>query len=264
MPEALSHAFVICAYGESPYLEECIRSLEKQKRKSPILLATSTPNEVIKETAKRHEIPVFVNPGEGGITRDWNFALSCADTEYVTLAHQDDTYGENYTEELARFLEKSRKPLLFFTDYGELREGEIVTENRNLKIKRLLLSPLKLRSLWGSRLVRRRCLSLGNSICCPSVTFAKKNLPEEVFQHHFQSNEDWEAWERLSRLTGDFLYDPKVLMYHRIHESSETSRIIGENKRTEEDFDMFRRFWPKGIAKLLTRMYQSSEKSNKL
>ena len=38
------HTFVICAYKESAFLEECIESLEKQNKKSKILLATSTPN----------------------------------------------------------------------------------------------------------------------------------------------------------------------------------------------------------------------------
>ena len=37
------HTFVICAYGESPYLEACIRSLLSQTEKSRILCATSTP-----------------------------------------------------------------------------------------------------------------------------------------------------------------------------------------------------------------------------
>ena len=41
------HIFAICAYKESPYLEECIVSLKNQTVKTDILLATSTPNEYI-------------------------------------------------------------------------------------------------------------------------------------------------------------------------------------------------------------------------
>ena len=41
------HIFAICAYKESPYLEECILSLEKQTRKSSIIMVTSTPNKYI-------------------------------------------------------------------------------------------------------------------------------------------------------------------------------------------------------------------------
>ena len=41
-----NHTFVICAYKESPYLEECIQSLQAQTVSSQILMVTSTPNEI--------------------------------------------------------------------------------------------------------------------------------------------------------------------------------------------------------------------------
>lgn len=105
-------------------------------------------------------------------------------------------------------------------------------------------------------------LALGNGICCPSVTFAKNNLPNPVFRVHFRSNEDWEAWERLSKMKGEFLYDSTIQMGHRIHEESETSIIIGDNARSKEDYEMFCKFWPKSIAKVLSKVYAKSEKSN--
>ena len=46
------HTFVICAYQESEYLEECIRSLMRQTVKSEILMATSTPNPYIKKVSE--------------------------------------------------------------------------------------------------------------------------------------------------------------------------------------------------------------------
>ena len=50
------HNFVICAYQESPYLEECIRSLTKQTIQSPIRMVTSTPCEYIKTMAEKYKI----------------------------------------------------------------------------------------------------------------------------------------------------------------------------------------------------------------
>ena len=67
------HSFVICAYKESPFLEECIQSLEKQTVKSTIKMVTSTPNEYIADMAKKHNIELIVNEGQGGIVQDWNF-----------------------------------------------------------------------------------------------------------------------------------------------------------------------------------------------
>ena len=60
-----------------------------------------------------------------------------------------------------------------------------------------------------------------------------------------------------------FYYIHKSLMGHRIYEESTTSKVLKDNGRTKEDYEMFRKFWPKFIAKRLTKVYQKSEKSNK-
>ena len=46
-----NHTFAICAYKESPYLEECIQSLMNQTVKSDILIATATPSKYIDDIA---------------------------------------------------------------------------------------------------------------------------------------------------------------------------------------------------------------------
>ena len=258
------HTFVICAYKESAYLEECIHSLLAQTVKSEIIIATSTPNEFIKGVAEKYGFPLFVNDGKSSIAYDWNFGYSQVKTPYLTLAHQDDVYLEGYAETALKALSGAKKPLLFFSDYWELRNGEPVYKNSLLRIKRLLLWPMRFRCFKNSRFVRRRCLSLGCSICCPSVSFAKDNLPNPVFEHGYRSNLDWQAWERLSKLKGAFLYSKKPLMMHRVHADSETSAVLQDNVRTKEDFEMFCKFWPKWIAKKLTAVYAKSEKSNQL
>lgn len=260
----VKHTFAICAYKESKYLEECIISLEKQKMKSEIIMVTSTPNEYIKNIANKHEIPLFVNDGEKGITQDWNFAYKMSKTELVTIAHQDDVYLPEYSKIIVNKINKEPDTLIAFTDYAELREGKPVLKSTLLKIKRVLLLPLKIPVLQKSIFVRRRILSLGNAICCPAVTYVKENLPKKVFKSGFRSNEDWEAWEMLSRRRGSFVYVSQIGMYHRIHGESETSIIIGDNERTKEDYVMFCKFWPKRIARMLANIYAKSEKSNQL
>lgn len=260
----ISHTFAICAYKESKYLEECILSLVNQSKKSNIILATSTPNDFIEGLCKKYDIPMFVNTGESGITQDWNFAYSKTTTEYVTIAHQDDVYDEEYLENFEECIITAKKPIIFFTDYYELRNGEKIYDNKLLRIKKLLLSPLKIRAFHNSIFVRRRVLSLGCAICCPSVTFVKDNCPETVFSHGFRAAEDWEAWEKLSKLKGGFIYCDKPLMGHRIHEESETSKIIGDSARQSENYIMFKKFWPAPVAKLINSFYEKSEDSNEL
>lgn len=256
------HIFAVCAYKESPYLEKCILSLLHQSVKSDIIIVTSTPCEYIASIAKKYSVPYYINPGEGGITQDWNFAYRCAESKYITIAHQDDIYENNYVKNALKYIEDAKNPLIFFSDYYEIREGKKVLSNTLLKIKRLMLFPLKIKMFQRSIWLRRRILSMGSPICCPSVTFCADNLPPVIFKNHFRSCEDWEAWEMISKIRGEFLYCPQLLVGHRIHKDSETTSIIGDNKRTEEEYEMFCKFWPKVLAKLLIKPYSLSQKSN--
>ena len=86
------HCFVLLAYKESEYLEECIKSLVNQSVKSNIVIATSTPNKYISNLAKKYKLDIIENKGKKGIANDFNFALNCVDNELVTIAHQDDLY----------------------------------------------------------------------------------------------------------------------------------------------------------------------------
>lgn len=259
---ASDHTFALCAYGISPYLEECLTSLEAQTLRSRIILCTSTPNERIEALANAHGIELHVNEGEGGIAQDWNYAVETAGTPLVTIAHQDDVYEPLYAEAMLAAVNGSVRPLLFFTNYGELRDGAKVDENRLLSVKRRLLRPLEDGSRRSSVRTRRRILSFGSAICCPSVTLVMRNLSTPVFRIGMKSNLDWEAWEAISRKEGDFLYDPRILMYHRIHEGSETSALIEDDTRTEEDLAMLKRFWPTPVAQLINLAYARGQKSN--
>lgn len=263
MKEECQHTFAICAYRESRFLEECILSLKSQTVKSNIIMVTSTPNEYIECLAQKYEIPLYVNDN-GGITQDWNFAYRNSKSKYVTIAHQDDVYFSQYTEKILEYMNKANDPIICFTDYCEIRNGKKISTNNLLKIKRAMLFPLKFSWSYNKKKIRRLVLGFGCPICCPSVTFMKKKIIQAPFRAGFRSDEDWEAWERLSKLSGEYIYIPKKLMGHRIHEESETSNILADNARKEEDYVMFCKFWPSWIAKVLTRLYSNSEKSNKL
>lgn len=256
------HTFIICAYGESPYLEECIQSLFAQKTRSNLCIATSTPNQHIQRLAEKYRLQLYVNAEGGGIGADWNFAYAMGKTPYRTIAHQDDVYFPEYAQRIFQAARQAQKPLIFFTNYWELREKSYVKRNTLLRIKRMLLLPLCRRRLQSCVWVKRRILSLGNPICCPSVTFACENLPDAVFAPGFRASLDWEAWERLSRRRGEFVYVSRPLMAHRIHRESETSAAIQDQARRREDQAMYEKFWPSWMVKWLLRAYAASEKSN--
>lgn len=256
------HTFVVCAYKESPFLEDCIHSLQSQTIPSNILVATSTPNDYIHDICTINNVSIYTGNHKSGIARDWNFAMNTADTPLVTIAHQDDVYKSTYTETMLNYVCRASNPLIFFSNYTELRDEEEVEGNRLLRVKQLMLTPLKDGRRSDSILIRRSILSFGDPIACPSITYVTPNLPLPLFKEDYKGSLDWQMLEELSKLQGDFLYCSRPLMSHRIHQGSETSSLIRENTRTKEDFDMFCKFWPRPVAKLISRLYTTSEKSN--
>lgn len=262
MPNSL-HTFVILAYQLSPYLEACIKSVTNQTYPSQIIIATTTPNTHIKKLAKKYNIKIVTNK-HTNIGGDFDFAVHTGKTPLVTVAHQDDIYDHTYAFEVVQAYQKHPDSSIIFTDYYEVRGRQKTYTNTNLKIKRILLLPAKLKKSLKSRYSKRSILRFGNSICCPAVTFVTKNCPKDIFNSHFKCNCDWHAWEKLSRKKGAFTFISKPLMGHRISTESTTTDIINQGVRTKEDYDLFQRFWPAPIAKLFTKFYQKSEKSNDL
>ncbi|MGT2844997.1 glycosyltransferase family A protein [Streptococcus hongkongensis] len=254
------HTFVICAYGESSFLEDCMQSLKAQTLKTKIICYTSTPNNLIKGVCQKYNIPLYSKEG-GGIGKDWNNALSFVDTQYVTIAHQDDIYLPDFSKLTMEAFEKNRDTAITYTDYAEYRNNKADAYTTNLKIKRNMLKTLSL--MPGSKFWRNRILAFGNAISCPAVTYNLAKLPEFSFKESFRTNLDWYAWYDISsRFNGRFEYVADILMYHRIHDESETSATISENVRSKEDLEMYLLFWPKWIARLLMVQYEKSQKSN--
>ena len=258
-----NHTFAICAYGTCSFLEECIQSLLTQSVRTKIIMCTSTPNDHISSLSAKYDIPLYVNKKSEGIVADWNFAYQSANTSLVTLAHQDDIYEQDYAKMVLESVNHGGPAQIAFTDYYEIQDGKRVDSSQfiNLKIKKLMLSPFRLQSLQSWKWLRRRILSLGNPIGCPSVTYVKDNLPDPVFDSEFGSNIDWMTWEKLSRRDGRFLYIPCTLMGHRMYPASTTVKMINtDSLRSKEDLAMLRRFWPEPIAKIIWKLYTRSQK----
>ena len=182
------HTVVICAYNNSAYLEGCVRSLLQQDAASNVIAVTSTPSEHIRSIMRQMHIPLFINEDGPGIAVDWNYALSLVDTPLATIAHQDDIYLKDYTSTMLEYMNGATCPLIFFSNYGELRGNQITDRNRLLSTKRKMLWPLRFKSARSSLKIRRAILSFGSPICCPSVTFNLAKLQRPIFTVGYKSD----------------------------------------------------------------------------
>ena len=255
------HTFVVLAYKESKYLEECIKSVLNQSYKSRVVIATTTDNKFIRDMASKYQLEVIVGK-HTTIGGDFDFARTCVKSKLITIAHQDDIYDKDYTANIVKYYEKYNDSLIIFTDYYEIRNNKKEYKNRNLSIKRFLLLPLRNQKLGKYNFFKRLVIRFGNSICCPAVSFVQKNVPKDKFSSELKCDVDWFAWEKLSRENGRFVFVSKSLMGHRIDESTTTTKIISEGIRTKEDLKIYRKFWPEFIAKMINKLYVKSEDNN--
>jgi glycosyltransferase involved in cell wall biosynthesis len=258
LPEDLSrqHAFVVLAYQASPFLADCLGSLAAQTVKSRILVATSTPNDLIAAAAAALGLGVTVNPERQGIAGDFNFGLRASGARFVTLAHQDDTYAPDFLERsLAEFA--AHEGSLCFTSYVEIDDAGRPMRSK-VSFAKHAIEGLTLGDhhvLRGARL--RAFLSLGNALPCSSVTYDLARLGDFAFSTDFVSNLDWDAWWRLQVAGHTFLRAPYPLVGRRHNDLTETSRLLRDGTRRTEDLAMFRRAWPSPLAEVIAAAYRA-------
>ena len=259
------HTFVVAAYGESPYLPGCLASLQAQDTPGDVVVATSTPNDFIARAADAAGVPLVINPERnGGIGADWTFAYAAGRTDFVTIAHQDDEYRPEFRRRSLEAASGVRSPLLVFTDYAEVFGDTWRTRTPNLLVKRVLIRwPARDGWRFESRARKQWLVSFGSPISCPTVTYHRALLgPDFAFSRAFRFVVDWEAWIRLADRDGSFAYVPDVLMGHRIHPDSETTRVTTGRIRLDEETACFARLWPWPLARALTAPYRLSHLTN--
>lgn len=252
------HVFAVCAYGDSPYLERCIRSLKAQTAPSHIILCTSTPSSYIDRAAWKYGVQVFVRQGESNIRDDWNFAYAMADGELVTIAHQDDMYHKEYSSSLLSAYKKYPDMTVFTTDYVIVKNGRLITGDTMLWVKRLLRLPLRFPDMNDRPWVKKLAFVLGNPICCPATTYQKKMLGEPLVRSEYSFALDWDNLVRLAEEPGRFICAERPLLYYRVHEDATTKACIMDHRRAKEEREMFCRFWPEPVADLIMGFYKSA------
>lgn len=254
----LSHTFAICAYQDSPYLETCIQSLQRQSVPGRIILCTSTPSSYIQALAERYTIPVYVREGESDIQEDWNFAYHMAASRLVTIAHQDDGYHRDYVRTLQAAWAKYPDTTVFMTDCVIVKQGQIQRRGMMLFVKHLLRLPLKFTAQAHREGLKKLILRFGNPVLCPSCTYDKEALGEPLFDSVFKFALDWDTMWQLAGRPGRFVCVEKPLLYYRIHEDATTKACIQNQRRSREEAAMYEKMWPGPIVKILMFFYQKA------
>ena len=145
---------------------------------------------------------------------------------------------------------------MYLTDYLPLKESTGTKRDINSKIRRLLRTFLKSKTLAKRKWIRKMSLAFGNSICCPSVTYNKKKLGNDVFTSAYKFNIDWDTFLKLAKENGTFAYVDRPLTKYRVHDGATSKEFIENHLRIDEDTRMFRQFWPMWLTKIIMHFYK--------
>lgn len=250
---------VICAYKQCPYLEDSIKAIASQTVQPNVLISTSTPNSYIQQLAEKYKIDVKINY-KGGQIRDYNYAMRLCDTPLGMLAHQDDLLDKHYIERCLEEINKAKNPIIVCTNYMEMH-NDIVDAKPSImiQIKRMLIWPIRINWLRGTIFGKRLCMLLGNPITHPSVMCVMNKMPQLCFREQYKAAMDWDLWERISRQEGDFIYIKDVLLYHRMNEDNQTTKLLKTTSaRFDDEYAILCRFWPRQIARFIMKFYSKS------
>jgi hypothetical protein len=252
----MDHAFVVMAFGQSPFVEGCLRDLSRQTLRSRIVLSTSTPSETLEHLARAYDAEYAISEPGRGIGADWNFALRASGARFVTLVHQDDTYRPEFLEASLGLL-KRYDAALSFTGYDEVDDAGRKTSSKISRVKHAMdaaiLGNIKNPTSWRMRLY----LAFGVALPCSSVTYDLEKLGDFEFSTAYKANLDWDAWLRLVEAGKRFVREPSRLVGRRHNELTATSRAHASGARRREDEEMFHRIWPAPLARLVATAYRA-------
>lgn len=259
---------IVSAFGHSPHLVSCLRSLVEQDAVqagvAAITLATSTPCLELETAARCFGVRYVVNPERASIGADWNFALACGRAPLAAICHQDDTYHPRFASAMLALWEREPRLLMASSSYEKVDSEGRAHRSVVLTVKRFLMwRAFGHRDTQPGPDIRRRMLSWGNPVCCSSVVFNKAVLGDFEFDTSWQSNLDWEAWERIAAQPGLVGYIPEPLVRYRVHSGSTTTKLIANHARPLEDLLMLCRFWPATLARAWMVVYSQAYRSHR-
>ena len=170
----------------------------------------------------------------------------------------EDVYNEHYVEELLKHI-PDEKMSIFIADYLPLKGGKVGKRDINSKLRKFLRQPMRCKKLAASKWWRRRILSLGNSICCPGVTYNKSVVGLPIFTSKMKFCIDWDTFLKCAEIKNShFAYCDTPIIYYRIHDGATSKEFIVDHRRIKEDTDMFNKFWPSFLTKIIMVFYKKA------
>ena len=102
-------------------------------------------------------------------------------------------------------------------------------------VKKILRLPLRFHFLADRTWIKRSSVWFGNSICCPSCTYNKEQIGDDMFHSEYDFALDWDNLYELAGKKGRFICSEKPLIAYRVHAAATTKACIEDNRRPADE-----------------------------
>lgn len=228
-------AIVIPTYNGRQYVEESIQSALAQTRPADEIIISDDNSsddtlDICRKYADRVRIVRNEN-GPSGFVNGWNFAISLAKSDYISILHQDDLIAPNFLEEIEHAIIQHSDVRHLFTPC-KLIDGE------GLEIKRELKHCTgDIRRYTGQEYAEDYVLTPGHIHRCPGVVTHRDIFRQCQYRAEAGHIADNDFFIRVGLYT-DVVGVMKPLASYREHNQSETGHLdhLVINKRLLDDY----------------------------
>lgn len=178
------------------------------------------------------------NPSPAGMVANWNFAVSCAKTELVTLLHADDELAPTYVGCMRALALRHPGAAMLYCKATVIDLSGSPVFSLPDHVKRWI-EPSSGGDVVLSGEVAAAALLRGNFIFCPSACYRRGILLRYPFSPHYKMVQDLDLFLRLLESGETLVGSPERAYRYRRHENA-TAVMTRELTRFHEEIALYR------------------------
>ena len=91
------------------------------------------------------------------------------------------------------------------------------------------------------------------------MTYNKSVVGLPIFTSKMKFCIDWDTFLKCAEIKNShFAYCDTPIIYYRIHDGATSKEFIVDHRRIKEDTDMFNKFWPSFLTKIIMVFYKKA------
>lgn len=235
-------SFAIPFYSSPAYLDRAVASVRAQTAADWVLVVSDDASPAGDQSVRiaaldDHRIRYVRNRKNVGMAGNWNLCLDRAETDLVTILHEDDEVLPGYASAMLAVAEADPVAVAFFSQARIIGPDGAPVFSLPDAVKRVL-------EPRGPRMVVEgeaglAALLRGNFVMCPTLCFRRSALGARRFQTDLRQAQDLALTSAIVLGGGRLVGLPEPLYGYRRHEGSATARATEDLSRFAEESALF-------------------------